>query len=136
MIVVDSSVWITALSHVESEHTLSLRKAISTGNVWVADLVLMEVLRGAATENAAQKLLRQMAAFPIVQIGGAETAIRAASYYRSLRELGITVRSSIDVLLATYCIEGQHELLHKDRDFGHFARFGLRTISAGSAASP
>ncbi len=115
---------------------MHLRDAISTGTVAVADLVLMEVLRGATSDLAAQRLLRQMSAFPVVEIGSRDLAIKAASYYRSLRGLGFTVRSTIDVLLAAYCIEGRHTLLHGDRDFGHFSRFGLDTINAGSAASP
>ena len=136
MILVDSSIWITALSRAETRYTAKLRDTISTGRVAVADLVLLEILRGATSDVAAQKLLRAMAEFPVVQIGGRDLAIRAASHYRSLRALGIAVRSTIDLLLATYCIEGQHTLLHGDRDFAHFTRFGLDAVSAGSAASP
>ena len=136
MIVVDSSVWITVFSRAETRYTAALRDAIATGKVAVADLVLMEVLRGATSDLAAQTLLREMAAFPTVQIGGRDLAIRAATHYRALRAVGVTVRSVIDVLLATYCIEGRHTLLHGDRDFGHFERFGLDAVNAGSAASP
>jgi predicted nucleic acid-binding protein len=135
VIFVDSSIWITIISRAETRYTADLRDAISTGNVAIADLVLMEVLRGATSDPAAQKLLQQMAAFPVVQIGGREVAIKAAAHYRALRALGITVRSTIDLVLATYCIEGRHTLLHGDRDFDHFARFGLDAINAGSAAS-
>lgn len=134
MILVDSSVWITVLSRPETRYTAALRDAISSGEVAVADLVLVEVLRGAHSETAAQRLLVQMAAFPVVQIGGRDVAITAAFYYRTLRAAGITVRSTIDVLLATYCIQGRHALLHGDKDFDHFARFGLGTVNAGSAS--
>ena len=135
MIVVDSSVWIAALSRVESQVTLALRKAVATGEVLVADLVLMEVLRGIANGDTAKKTLAQMSAFPIVEIGGADIAIKAAFYYRLLRAGGFTLRSGIDIMLAAYCIEGAHELLHKDRDFEHFEKFGLLAVNAGSAAS-
>ena len=127
MILVDTSIWITGLSRRDSEFADTLRQAIATGQVAVPDLVLMELLRGAVSEPAARRLHTQMAVFPILQIGGAQIAVMAASHYRSLRALGITVRSTIDALLATYCIQGRHRLLHRDRDFDHFTRFGLLT---------
>ena len=127
MILVDTSIWITGLSRGDSEFADTLRQAVATGQVAVPDLVLMELLRGAESEPAARRLHAQMAVFPILQIGGAQIAVAAASHYRSLRALGITVRSTIDAMLAAYCIRGRHRLLHRDRDFDHFTRFGLVT---------
>ena len=48
---------------------------------------------------------------------------------RHLRKLGVTVRKTIDTLIATRCIESGYDLLHSDRDFTPFARhLGLRVV--------
>ena len=40
-----------------------------------------------------------------------------ASIYRSLRARGITIRNSVDCMIAAACIEHEARLLHNDRDF-------------------
>lgn len=130
MILVDTSVWISALHGFVDDHTARLRGAVATGRVIVGDLILMEVLRGARDDTAAQRLRQQLRAFPIISLGGARVAEQSAANYRRLRAVGITVRSSIDVVIATFCIERGHLLLHKDRDFAHFERLGLRNFEA------
>ena len=52
-----------------------------------------------------------------VVLGGLSNALNAAEHYRALRSRGYTVRSPIDVLLASYCIAHGHLLLHRDADF-------------------
>jgi hypothetical protein len=65
----------------------------------------------------------------VVELAGEEVAIQAARNYRKLRGLGVTVRKTIDALIATRCIESGHVLLHSERDFDPFARYlGLRTV--------
>jgi predicted nucleic acid-binding protein len=127
LILVDTSIWISALHGYEDEYSDRLQNAIATGGVLVGDLILLEVLRGARSDAAAARLRRAMSAFPVAMLAGEYIAERAAANYRNLRQLGITVRSSIDVVIATFCIEGTHTLLHKDRDFLHFEKhLGLR----------
>lgn len=123
MILVDTSVWISVLHDFDDEHTRRLYDAVRTGDVIVGDLILMEVLRGARHEAAADRMRRRMAAFPVAGLGGRAIAHQSARNYRHLRGIGITVRSSIDVMIATFCIEGGHRLLHKDRDFRHFEKY-------------
>src|SRR5208337_1090729 len=64
-----------------------------------------------------------------VELGGQEIAVQAAKNFRALRNLGVTVRKTIDTVIATRCIESGYELLHNDRDFDPFAKhLGLRVV--------
>lgn len=63
----------------------------------------------------------------VVDLGGQEIVIRAAENFRTLRRLGVTVRKTLDTVIATSCIEHGFTLLHNDRDFKPFAQhLGLR----------
>lgn len=63
---------------------------------------------------------------------GPEIAVKAATNYRRLRERGVTVRKTIDTIIATFCIEYGHQLLHQDRDFFYFEKhLGLRVVQVG-----
>jgi predicted nucleic acid-binding protein len=131
VIVVDSSVWIGDLrdDHTEAVRVLrSLDPLLDT--IAVPDLVLLEVLRGARDEAAASLIERNLRRFEIVALGGIATAIAAARHYRTLRRIGITIRSSIDLLIGTFCIEHGAALLHHDRtDFIPMQRhLGLRCL--------
>ena len=93
----------------------------------VPDLVLFEVLRGFRHERDHRQARLLMESLSIEQVGGTEVALAAAQHYRSLRAQGITVRSPIDVLVASFCIERDYALLHRDRDFDAFEDLrGLR----------
>ena len=95
----------------------------------VGDLVLMEVVRGIRHEDRLQRVLALFASFRLVNMVERGTALRAARHYRYLRSLGITVRSTIDCLIATYCIDHDLPLLHADRDFDAFRdHLGLRVV--------
>jgi predicted nucleic acid-binding protein len=93
----------------------------------VPDLVLFEVLRGFRSEADHRRAKRLMEGLRVEAAVGAEVALMAAQHYRSLRAQGVTVRSSIDVLVAAFCIEHDYALLHRDRDFQAFEELrGLR----------
>lgn len=119
MIVVDSSVWIDFFNGRPGAPVDRLSDLLADGTapLAMADLVLYEVLRGFRHEQDFQAARRTLAALPVLDVGGEAEALRAAQHYRALRAAGITVRSPIDVLLASYCIEHDHALLHADRDF-------------------
>ena len=119
MILVDSSVWIDFFNGRDVAAVSRLSDLLEDGSapLGMADLVLFEVLRGFREEQDFHAARRTLAALPVVQIGGEDEALRAAQHYRALRAQGYTVRSPIDVLLASYCIEHDHALLHSDRDF-------------------
>ena len=119
MILVDSSVWIDFFNGRPGPAVEHLADLLQDGSapLGMPDLVLFEVLRGFRHEQDFQAARRVLAALPVVEIGGEDGALRAAHHYRALRAAGVTVRSPIDVLLASFCIEHDHALLHADRDF-------------------
>lgn len=126
MILVDSSVWIDFFRGVRSAPSLALAQCLSdpSREVGMPDLVLFEVMRGFREGSLMREAQALMGALPQVDIGGAENVLRAAERYRRLRALGKTVRSPIDVLLASYCITHGHVLLHRDADFESLKHLG------------
>lgn len=129
MVVVDSSVWIDFFNGADTPGRAALRRLLVRGDIAlvVPDLVLYEVLRGFRLERDYLQAERLMLSMDVEHTGGQSMAQRAAMHYRSLREHGITVRSAIDVLVATFCIDRGYALLHADRDFDAFeALRGLR----------
>jgi len=90
-------------------------------------LILTEVLQGFGSERDFRAAEQMLMSLQIVELGGREIAIQAARNYRALRRMGITVRKTIDTVIATRCIESGYELLHDDRDFDPFVKhLGLR----------
>ena len=132
MILVDSSVWIDYFKGAVTAQTEKLDKLLGHEPLAVGDLMLTEVLQGFAKErdfNEAKKLLMSLI---VVELGGQEIAIQAARNFRALRNLGVTVRKTIDTIIATRCIASGYDLLHNDRDFEAFAtHLGLRVVACG-----
>ncbi|CCV12418.1 PIN domain nuclease [Mesorhizobium sp. STM 4661] len=117
MIVVDSSVWIAHLRNTNSVSVGKLRHLDDTQEILVGDLILLEVLQGARNETHAQLIERNLRQFAIVPMLDPATAVKTARNYRVLRQRGITIRKTIDMIIGTFCIQGGHALLHDDRDF-------------------
>jgi predicted nucleic acid-binding protein len=129
VVVVDSSVWIDFFNGSGGAARDALRQLLSKGDVeiCVPDLVLYEVLRGFRQEQHLRDARRLMRSLTIADTAGEEVALAAAEHYRALRVGGITIRNSIDVLVAAFCIDKGHVLLHHDRDFDAFeVHRGLR----------
>jgi predicted nucleic acid-binding protein len=121
VIVVDSSVWIDYFNGTGAPEAEVLDRLLGRESILVGDLILAEVLQGFRTERdakQAQDVLDLMFFEPMV---GRETALMAAKTYRNLRAKGITVRKTVDMLIASFCILRGHELLHADRDFDTIA---------------
>ena len=103
------------------------RREEGRGSTDVPDYGLLEVLRGCCNERDHRHAKALLESLNIESTGGAALALEAARHYRSLRAAGITVRSALDVLIATFCIERDYLLLHRDRDFRAFEQLrGLR----------
>jgi len=132
VIFVDSSVWIDYFRGIATKETERLDELLGTEPVAIGDLVLAEVLQGFKNDrdfNQAKKLLTSLV---MVDMLGREIAIQAARNFRLLRERGITIRKTIDTLIATYCIENDLALLHSDRDFDAFVEhLSLRSALPG-----
>jgi predicted nucleic acid-binding protein len=128
VILVDSSVWIDFFRGTANPQSKKLNLLLGSGQVLVGDLVLTEVLQGFQYDHEFKRALRIMTRLPGVELGGPQIAIRAAQRYRALRNLGITVRGTIDTIIATHCIESGNTLLYCDRDFDPFvSHLGLRS---------
>ena len=129
MILVDTSVWIDYFKGVRNPQTDQLDNLLSREPVAIGDLILAEVLQGFSDDGAFREARRLLTALTVVELGGQEIAIQAAQNFRELRKLGVTVRKTIDTIIATRCIEGQYDLLHNHRDFDPFAKYlGLRVV--------
>lgn len=122
MILVDSSVWIDYFRGTSTPQTDTLDVLLGSEPVVTGDLTLTEVLQGFASErdfNIARKLLTSL---DIVNLAGRDIAIQAARNFRALRALGITVRKTIDTVIATRCIESGFMLLYSDKDCDPFVQ--------------
>lgn len=128
MIVVDSSVWIDYFRDRNTVQTTLLDRIVGRNEIVVGDLILIEVLQGFPDERSARRAERELFRCAFLTICDREIAIRAAHCYRSLRVRGITVRKTIDTLIATRCILDGLPLLYSDRDFDPFVEhLGLRS---------
>lgn len=127
MILVDSSVWIDFFRGTSTPQVELLDRLFALERIAVGDLIMTEVLQGFQSERAFRQAQRALGRFEFVELGGAGIALQAAKNFRTLRALGITVRKTIDTVIATKCIEAGYSLLHADRDFEPFsAHLGLR----------
>jgi predicted nucleic acid-binding protein len=129
VILVDSSVWIDLFNGVDNRGVLVVRENVGLGTLLVGDLMLAEVLQGFGSEREAALATEALEAFKQVAIVDAQIAKLAAANYRRLRRQGITIRKTIDLLIATRCIDKGWLLLHNDRDFEPLREhLGLRTV--------
>lgn len=129
MVIVDSSVWIDALNGKATPETIWLGLALDRELVGLTSLILCEVLQGIRHDRRFRETVERLRAFPVFASVGAELAVGAAQNFRSLQRMGVTVRKSIDCLIATFCIAEGHQLLHHDSDFDGFEQhLGLRVV--------
>ena len=129
MILVDSSVWVDYFRGTVSPQTEKLDRLLGQQPLAIGDLTLTEVLQGFDDERDFHSARKVLTSLTVVELGGREIAIQAATNFRALRRLGVTVGKTLDTVIATRCIEDGYELLHADRDFEPFARYlGLRTV--------
>jgi predicted nucleic acid-binding protein len=131
MVIVDTTVWIDYLGGADNRETEWLDRELGQQPLGLLDLILCEVLQGIRADTAFNQVRKDLLKFETFDSGGAEIAIASARNYRSLRTQGITIRKTIDCLIATCCIRKGHALLHRDRDFDPFEKhLGLRVIHA------
>lgn len=129
MILVDSSVLIDHLGNVVTRPVARLRQLVEQERLLVGDLILCEVLRGVRSETQARTVEAALRRFELVSLADPDLAIKAAENYRFLRRRGVTIRTTVDLIIGTFCIERGHALLHSDRDFEPMERLlGLQTV--------
>jgi hypothetical protein len=130
VILVDSSVWIDYFRGAATPTSDRLDSLLGTEALCVGDLILTEILQGFTTDRDFERARRELSELDLIEIGGEKVAVGAARNYRLLRERGVTVRKTIDCLIATRCIFDGYALLYSDRDFDPFVRhLGLESAN-------
>jgi predicted nucleic acid-binding protein len=133
LILVDSSVWIDYFRGTQDPEADRLDALLGEEALIAGDIILAEVLQGFRSQRDFDAALRLFAALPTVDLAGREAAIDAARNFRRLRQRGVTVRKTIDTLIATWCIRNDVPLLFSDRDFDPFVKhLGLRSAMVES----
>ena len=128
MILVDSSVWIDYFRGTQTPATDRLDALLGVEPVATGDLVLAEVLQGFGSDQEFNQGKKLLSSLPVIELVGGDIAIQAAKNFRTLRAHGITMRKTIDTLIATSCIENGLVLLFSDQDFDPFVEhLGLHT---------
>ena len=129
MIVVDSSVWIDYFNGTETRETALLDGFLGVEPIIIGDLILAEVLQGFRNERHARLAREALDTLIFEPMVGREIALASSRNYRALRTEDITVRKTIDMLIATFCIEHGYRLLHSDQDFNPMVKhLSLLTI--------
>lgn len=130
MILVDSSVWIDFFRGHDTPEVAWLDAHLDREPFLVGDLILAEVLRGFTQDRGLHEARRMLLRLPQRTLGGDDIAVKAARHYRRLRSLGVTVRGTVDLIIATRCLQDHLRLLHCNADFKPFERhLGLRTVT-------
>jgi hypothetical protein len=129
MVIVDATVWIDYLRGDDNAATRWLERRLTLQPLGLTDLTLCEVLQGVHDELEFSSVREDLLRFHVFSTGGTGLAVAAARNYRRLRRRGATVRKTIDCIVATFCLEAEHQLLHRDRDFDAFEKaLGLRVV--------
>ena len=132
MIFVDSSVWIDYFNGATNTQTDYLDGLLGKEPIALGDLVLIEVLQGFRRDRDYRIAREMLTSLRLFTLGGQDIALQSAHNFRLLRKKGITVRKTIDVLIATFCIANNLPLLHSDKDFEPFhLHLKLRSALAG-----
>jgi len=126
MVIVDTTVWIDYLGGTTNPHTSWLNRELTRQRLGLTDLILCEVLQGIRDDRVFTEVQHELPRFQGFMTGGVDLAVASTRNYRSLRKRGITVRKTMDCLIATFCLDGGHSLLHRGQDYDPF-----RHIPAG-----
>ena len=122
MIVVDTSVWIDVLNKQRSPQAERCVELIEAGEpIALTDIVVTEILQGFRSEREARLVERHLRAFPILRLDGLDDFVLAAELYRRARRAGVTIRKTLDCLIAAPCVRTGAPLLHADADFDRLA---------------
>lgn len=129
MILVDSSVWIDYFNGRDTIQTAKLDELLGEELLGIGDLILTEVLQGFRADADYRVAKQMLTSLTVFNMLGLEIAIKSADNFRELRKQGITIRKTVDVVIATFCIETGHSLLFADKDFIPFVNnLGLSAV--------
>jgi predicted nucleic acid-binding protein len=129
LILVDTSVWIDYFNGADNEYTAALDSALDAGTVAIGDLIFLEILQGFRNDREFKRARTLLEMLDQYEMFGHEMVLKCAENYRDLTKKGITILTTTDVIIATFCIENQLPLLFSDRDFLPFVeKMGLRSV--------
>lgn len=131
MTLIDTSVWIDYFNGNDTDETNQLDTLLYDGEATMGDLIFLEILQGFRSDQQYETVRRKLAKLERYELFGDAMVLPCAQNYRTLRKLGITIRKTPDVIIATYCIENSVPLLFSDRDFRPFVQH-LGLIDAGT----
>lgn len=129
MIMVDSSVWIDYFNGLDTTQTTELDSLLGVKLIAIGDIILTEVLQGFRNDEDYKTASNLLMSLTIFELLGEKMALKSADNYRLLRKQGITIRKTVDVIIASFCIENNFPLLFADKDFLPFVKH-LRLVSA------
>lgn len=122
MIVVDTSVWIDVLNDVDSPKAARCTELLEDGApLALTDVIFTEILQGLGEERGARRVEKHLRAFPVLRLEKLDDFAHAAALYRRARRAGITIRKTLDCLIAAPCIRDGVPILHADEDFDRLA---------------
>ncbi len=129
MVIVDTTVWVDFLLAQATRQVVALESFLQEGeDICICGLILTEVLQGIRNESEYQRTKARFDNLIFLPMTYA-TFVKSAELYRSLRGQGITIRKSVDCLIATVAIEHDIPLLHNDKDFDPLEEHcGLKTV--------
>jgi predicted nucleic acid-binding protein len=129
LILVDTSVWIDYFNGADNEYTAALDSALDAGTVAIGDLIFLEILQSFRNDREFKRAKTLLEMLDQYEMFGHEMVLKCAENYRDLTKKGITILTTTDVIIATFCIENQLPLLFSDRDFLPFVeKMGLRSV--------
>lgn len=129
MVIIDTTVLIDYMRGRSTAEAVWFERELGRQRFGLTDLILCEILQGVPDDNSSRRVHRELSRFEIYDTGGEDLAVAAARNFRLLRQRGRTVRKTIDVLIATFCLRQGFSLLHCDRDYDHFEEIlGLSVI--------
>lgn len=133
MILVDTSVWIDYLNGADNGHTATLDTELIQGKVAISDVIYLEILQGIKNDKEYEITRTRLQTLDRYEMFGNRMVEPCAQNYRALRKRGLTVRSTLDVVIATFCIKNNMPLLFKDKDYIPFVDYlGLTAVPLGT----
>lgn len=122
MILIDTSAWVEYIRGQKRDLCDKIDEALTKQNVVIGDLIYCEILQGIYDPKERGRIREMLLALPQFEMVGFEMAEKASANYRRLREKGVTIRKTIDVLIGTFCAEHDIKLIHSDKDFENMRR--------------
>jgi predicted nucleic acid-binding protein len=123
LILIDTSAFIEFLNHTGSPFDREIEFLLSNDeDIAIADIIITEILQGIKDDREMNEIKKSLLAFPVFSLKGIDSYIAAAGLYRKSGKKGVTIRSTIDLLIAQIALENDLILLHNDNDFQNIAK--------------